>query len=307
MVKKRESLFCCKRADRRKRNGEWMVEKELKQLVESAWGFWNIAQKTISKMGMQAVVGNVSGYLTGSKAKAENHFDIPYLIAAERKSDAKPEKFFDISAAARGNAAYQKNSYAGKNTERYSVDQTVLKVEKLMGQSGAAASLKEGDVIYSAEDMVAGTDKGRLEANNTINSYAENIVLTEKSHVISQIVKELITMTSLFSQGITTEAITGAVEQDYDDYGYMPQNGIQGTVRSEAAFIYPQKGVVDNTRSLNAKENLNIAFGFRETDQKEKAAYQSAIEKNIDIKFIGDALAKQLHEQIASGFPMYVG
>lgn len=250
------------------------MRKELKQISENTLGFRDIAALSVYGSASKAAIGKTAAYIIGELMKNSYSFEYAYNIdsgwevygGSARNVGEKAEYTMNF-----GKPDYygDKGHYTPIDSVLYSSgnDKYVKTLERYLGENVNQA------VSIAA---IVGANVFKM-SKAAVPGAVDNMTVTGISETAAEKISEYY---FLESHGIDNSDDGGV--SDYFAWG----EGAKETVYKTKEVFDPADGYGQRTGRLSA-------IYTRDTN-------------TADIVYIGEAIARQLHEEIAAGFPMYV-
>jgi len=250
------------------------MRKELKQISENALGFRDIAELSVYGSASKTAIGKTAAYIIGELMKTSDSFEYAY------NSDSGLEVYGgsvrNVSEKAEYMRGFEKTAYYGDEGRYTTID----------------------SILYSSDNnkYIRTLEKYLREDLNEAMSIAaiagENVFRISKRAVPGAV------------DNMTAMGISETAAEKISGYYFWENHGIEnfdkGRVSDYLAWGESAKNTVYKT-----KEVFDPADGYGQRTGRLSAIYTRDT-NTADIAYIGEAIARQLHEEIAAGFPMYV-
>ena len=250
------------------------MRKELKQISENALGFRDIAELSVYGSASKTAIGKTAAYIIGELMKTSDSFEYAY------NSDSGLEVYGgsvrNVSEKAEYMRGFEKTAYYG-DEGRYTP------IDSILYSSGNDKYVKTlerylGENVNQAVSIAAivGADVFKM-SKAAVPGAVDNMTVTGISETAAEKISGY-----YFLENHGIENFDKGRVSDYLAWGESAKN-----------TVYKTKEVFDPTDGYGQRKGRLSAIYPRDTNA-------------VDIVYIGEAIARQLHEEIAAGFPMYV-
>ncbi len=275
------------------------MERELELLAESVFSFWNNAAILSEKNALPAAVGDMSAHIMSALIGADGFFYFPEINSGAFERAHRVE-YPDINKAFEtnrdGKTAALNAAESGKT-----VGSDEIYLNYAVRDGGAAPTWKDWNV--KAFERGSATDNYQWQLKTVYRT------LEQLGHEMASVAKTdpMYMMSDIIRPALLTDAAEYQTEDvpSLQTVENMPAKGRTGSDLHLEGDI--------GSSGLYAEENVRTPikreiFNDISAAQAQNTKYQTAYRENraVDIKFIGEVLARELHEQIAAGFPMYM-
>jgi len=282
------------------------MKRILEQLSENVFGDWRYASVLIYKAVSGAAWNRLSHYLIRNLAGGTKSFDITFADVLEDDRHAYGNTIYKGENAT-ANEMHQSRRNNDKEENRQDIGFAISggddRREHYPG-NGSRDSDIDDDIM---------TDAGKINPSVVVSEIVELVKNNvERTDFITDFAKQNIIFK--ITEGLTDAVLDSVIPNTAIAVNrYFGSTG-EGIMAGDKSDIYIEGNAANKQRIINGIGNLSVSRNIYHTDNEylSSAAVnitdrQSDSNRIADIGYIEDALARKLHEQIASGFPMYMG
>ena len=263
------------------------MEKELKRLAETTLKVWHIARGLAIKNAGSILLGDAAKYLVGGLLNTEEMFDVAYVGADEVEQTQYKTLIIGDDALGRQKNDSAKSLYIKGND----------KTDVIL--SGAHDKSVYTEVKQYATGLLTLKD-------SSVSETVKNVIKHDEAYIISEMTE---TLMPLVSNGIAANVISKSDGEYNSFFSYRTEavNDVGDYIHQEYNYDNTSRNAERNISISNTRKMFNLPLEYYHTDGTKRSEHSGTNNSDIDIRCIEEALAKQIHEQLSSGFPMYVG